>query len=58
MEQNEIVMEHLDAVLDTVDVCIQELELSGQDKRELAGYVYKLYARAEALVEEATLEPA
>jgi len=56
--QNEIVMEHLDTALDTVDACIQGLEISSQYKRELAGYVYKMYARAEAIVEEESLEPA
>ena len=58
MDQNEIMMEHLDQLLDNVDATIQEMELPGQQKRELASFVYKLYARAEALVEEATYEPA
>ena len=56
--QNELMMEHLDNLLDSVDATIQEMDLPSQQKRELAGYVYKLYARAEALVEEASYEPA
>ena len=56
--QNELMMEHLDSLLDSVDATIQEMDLPSQQKRELAGYVYKLYARTEALVEEASYEPA
>ena len=58
MDQNEIMMEHLDNLLDNVDATIQEMELPAQTKRDLVSYVYKLYQAAENAVEEYTYEPA
>lgn len=56
MDQNEIMMEHLDNLLDNVDAIIQEMELPSQTKRDLVSYVYKLYQAAENAVEEYTYE--
>ena len=56
MDQNEIMMEHLDNLLDNVDAVIQEMELPSQTKRDLVSYVYKLYQAAENAVEEYTYE--
>ena len=56
MDQNEIMMEHLDNLLDNVDATIQEMELPSQTKRDLVSYVYKLYQAAENAVEEYTYE--
>ena len=58
MDQNDIMMEHLDTALDGVDAILQEMELPAQTKRALIGRVYELYAAAESAVEEYTLEPA
>jgi len=45
-------LEVLDRLLDSVDECLQKMDLDRETKRRLCAYTYKLYEETESAVME------
>ena len=50
--QNYELLEELDNLLDSVDECLQKMQLPKEIKRRLTGYSYQVFMEAENAVNE------